>query len=88
MDMIESCIVTSDVSGVYALQSTWDDSNPSVFSSHFLTKTKKTLLMTACKEGRFECCKFLLSIDSPHVNTRYMKISMLTYCNPLMLHCR
>ena len=76
MDIIEKCMRSSDLSGLHALRSTWDCLDPSNFSSSRLMKSKKTLLMTAAREGLLDCCKFLLSIDTPHINTRCVTISL------------
>lgn len=80
MDIIEKCIRSSDLSGLHALRSTWDCLDPSNFVSSRLMKSKKTLLMTAAREGRIDCCKFLLSIDTPHINTRCVTISLHFAC--------
>ena len=71
MEIIEKCMRSSDLSGLHALQSMWDNQDPSVFASDRLLKSKKSLLMTASKLGHLECCKFLLSIETPNINTRY-----------------
>jgi hypothetical protein len=71
MEIIEKCLRSSDLSGLHALQSMWDNLDSSVFASDRLLKSKKSLLMTAAKLGHLECCKFLLSIETPNINTRY-----------------
>ena len=70
MEIIEKCMRSSDLSGLHALQSMWDCSDSSTFSSDRLLKSKKTLLMTASRLGHLECCKFLLSISVPKIDSR------------------
>ena len=70
MEIIEKCMRSSDLSGLHALQSMWDCSDSSTFSPDRLLKSKKTLLMTASRLGHLECCKFLLSISMPKIDSR------------------
>lgn len=70
MEIIEKCMRSSDLSGLHALQSMWDCSDSSTFIPDRLLKSNKTLLMTASRLGHLECCKFLLSIKMPKIDSR------------------
>jgi hypothetical protein len=71
MELIESCLKSTDASGLHSLQNMWDDSNPIDFSCSRVLKSNKTLLMTAAKMGHLNCSRFLLSVISSEINTRY-----------------